>query len=319
MQVDDARGRLVYPRSLMDHPRPTFELLRPSRSGAAGERGAASIPPPTIFGLTDRGNVRDNNEDQFLVAQLERAVVLEQTGFQGFEAGEPRRIVDEPSARLVMVADGMGGHEAGEVASSVVVDAMAHYAFAMMPWLGGSAETASTAEDLKKAVEHAQRRISQVAARKGLNPDLGTTLTMAYVVWPSLYLVHVGDSRAYLHRGGELFRLTRDHNLAGEMVRSRVLTEAQARVSRFTSVLTNAVAGSTEAVDVELHELALEPGDRLLLCTDGLYGEIEDKDIAARLDNVTGPHLVEPCARALVAAAKRAGGRDNVTAVLALF
>jgi protein phosphatase len=197
---------------------------------------------------------------------------------------------------------------------------MAHYAFSMMPWLGeGPGRTDTTANDLKKAVEHAQRRISQVAARKGLSPDLGTTLTMAYVVWPALYLVHVGDSRAYLHRSGELFRLTRDHNLAEEMVRRRVLTEAQARASRFTSVLTNAVAGSAEEVDVELHELALEPGDRLLLCTDGLYGEMEDREIAARLDNVTAHDLVEPCVRGMIAAVKRAGARDNATAVLALF
>ncbi len=305
----------------MDRPKPTFELLRPVIPTGAGRR-SAEIPQPAIFGLTDRGSVRENNEDQFLVAQLERAVVIEQTGFQGFDAGHPKRITDEPPARLLMVADGMGGHEAGEVASSVVVDAMAHYAFSMMPWLGdgdGDAELDTTADDLRKAVEHAQQRISQVAARKGLSQDLGTTLTMAYVVWPTLYLVHVGDSRAYLHRSGELFRLTRDHNLAEEMVRRRVLTEAQARVSRYSSVLTNAVAGSAEEIEVELHRLALEPGDRLLLCTDGLYGEMEDREIAVRLDNVTGPHLVEPCVRALVAAAKRAGGRDNLTAVLALF
>jgi protein phosphatase len=300
-------------------PKPTFELLRPALPKAKA-RSDGAIPTPTIFGLTDRGVVRDHNEDQFLVAQLERSVVLEQTGFEGFEAGRPKRIVDEPSARLVMVADGMGGHAAGEVASSVVVDAMAHYAFSMMPWLGDAMGTVdTTADDLQKAVAHAQRRVSQVAARKGLSPDLGTTLTMAYVVWPALYVVHVGDSRAYLHRSGELFRLTRDHNLAEEMVRRKVLTEAQARASHFTSILTNAVAGSAEEVDVELHHLELEPGDRLLLCTDGLYGEISDREIAVRLDTLTGSHLVEPCVRALVAAAKRAGGRDNVTAVLGLF
>ncbi|MBC7173266.1 MAG: serine/threonine-protein phosphatase, partial [Polyangiaceae bacterium] len=177
----------------------------------------------------------------------------------------------------------------------------------------------TTEEDLRKAVEHARQRVSQVAARKGLSPDLGTTLTMAYVAWPALHLVHVGDSRAYLYRSGELFLLTRDHNLAEEMVRRKVLTEAQARASHFTRLLTNAVAGSGAAAEAELHKLTLEPRDLLLLCTDGLYSEVEDAEIASRLGDVTSPDLVEPCVRSLVLAANRAGGRDNVTAVLARF
>ncbi len=301
----------------MDRGRPTFELLRPS---AAELRASSRHPEPAVFGLTDSGNERPTNEDQFLVAKLERAVVLEQSGFDGISPERPTRITDERPARLLMVADGMGGHESGEVASSVVVDAMAHYAFSMMPWLDATAGRGeATGDDLKSAVEHARQRISQVAERKHLSPDLGTTLTMAYVAWPTLHLVHVGDSRAYLHRGGELFRLTRDHNLAEEMVRRKVLTEEQARASQFTRLLTNAVAGSNASIEVELHQLTLERGDLLLLCTDGLYSEVEDDDIAVRLENVTTARLVEPCVRALIAAAKDAGARDNVTAILARF
>ncbi len=307
----------MYPRSLMDRWKPTFELLRPS---AAELRGESTVPVPAAFGVTDRGGVRPNNEDQFLVAKLERAVVLEQSGFAGIDAARPIRIADEHAAHLLMVADGMGGHNAGEVASSVVVDAMASYAFSMMPWLGGASGIGhATSDDLKNAVEHARQRIAQVAERKGLNPDLGSTLTMAYVAWPTLHVVHVGDSRAYLYRGGELFRLTRDHNLAEEMVRRKVLSEEQARASHFTRLLTNAVAGTQASIEVELHQLPLHRGDLLLLCTDGLYTEIEDREIASRLGNVTSARAVEPCVHALVKAAKRAGGRDNVTVVLARF
>ncbi len=272
----------------------------------------------TVHGRTDTGCVRSNNEDQFLVAELERAMVLQQSGFP-IEDG--RRLVDHPRAKLIVVADGMGGHSSGEVASTVAVDAMTHYAFSMLPWLGSAATESeeALAQGLELAVQHAQARIRLVAMRKGLDTSLGTTLTMAYIKWPSMYLVHVGDSRAYLFRAGELFRLTRDHNLAEEMIRRGVLTEDEARDSRFASILTNAVGGTTDDVNAELFHFELLEGDLLLLCTDGLYGEVTDADIAKRLSHVRSPAFVEPCVDALIKAAKAAGGRDNVTAVLALF
>ncbi|MBC7173269.1 MAG: hypothetical protein H5U40_12600, partial [Polyangiaceae bacterium] len=135
----------------MNPGKPTFELLRPS----SAELRRSSAPPDTaVFGLTHPGSVRANNEDQFLVAKLERSVILEQSGFEEIDREAPTRVVDEPAARLLMVADGMGGHNAGEVASSVVVDSMANYAFSMMPWLGGAAALdETTEEDLRKAVE----------------------------------------------------------------------------------------------------------------------------------------------------------------------
>jgi protein phosphatase len=238
----------------------------------------------------------------------------------GFPITPGERLLDAP-AWLLMVADGMGGHDAGELASSVVVDAMTHYAFTLMPWLGAGSQSdaATVAAGLRDAATAAQQHMREVATRKGFSPDLGTTLTMAYVRWPECLVAHVGDSRGYLMRDGEMFRLTKDHNLAESMVQRGVLTPAEARRSRFSSVLTNALGGGSDDLHVDLHHFDLQAGDRLLLCTDGLYGELSDAQIGAALTQCVSPDLTEMCVESLIHRAKRAGGQDNVTAIMAAF
>lgn len=269
-----------------------------------------------VYGSTDVGRVRESNQDQFLIASLERSLLIEGSSLPA-QAGT--RLVDTPQGRIMVVADGIGGHGGGEVASAVTIDAMAHYCFATMPWVQRRSECTSEelADGLREAVQTAQARVHRVARRKGLNDDLGTTLTMAYVAWPDLLLVHVGDSRAYLFREAKLYRLTVDHTLAQKMVEGRVLTEEQAASSRFSHVLVNAVGGGTDALDVELRHLELKADDQLLLCTDGLYDMVDDAHIAAALaaENRTVAQVVV----GLIDAANAAGGRDNVTAVLARF
>jgi len=298
-------------------PKKTLEFLRrpgDSARAAGDDIGRAA----TVFGCSDVGAVRESNQDQFVIATLERTIAIEQCGL---ESNDGAKYTDVPAGRLLMVADGMGGQTHGEVASAVVVDAMLSYAFSMMPWLrlqDGAGER-KLAEGLTRAVLRSRERMREVAERKGYVGDMGSTLTLAYVHWPTLYLVHVGDSRAYLFRGTKMHRLTRDHNLAEEMVRQNVLTEEEARESRFASVLTNSVSTSADEIRVELHQAELQIGDRLMLCTDGLYGEIGDSQISGRLMHVVQPDLVAPCVQSLVKLAKDAGGRDNITAVLALF
>ncbi len=272
---------------------------------------------PTVHGLSDTGCVRPNNQDQFLVARLERSVVLEESGFP---VKDGTRLC-QTSPHMFMVADGMGGHEGGDVASAVTIDAMAHYAFTTMPWLDADDEQAAQdlVDGLAAAVAQAQERMLRIAARKHIDQRLGSTLTMAYAVWPRLFLFHVGDSRAYLYREGEMTRLTRDHNLAEEMVERQVMTPEEARGSRFSSMLTNALGGGTGSVHVELHRVDLRAHDLVLLCSDGLHGEVSDADIAKKLAFVTSADSVLPCVQSLIDAARRAGGRDNITAVLARF
>lgn len=298
----------------------TLKLL----SLAEGEEsvsGLAAYPNPGVVaevaGLTDRGRVRQNNQDQFLMAGLERALYVEGSSLPT-EPGT--RLTDRPQGRIFIVADGIGGHGGGEVASAVATDAMAHYAFAAMPWMLSTADGApqELIDGLREALRGAQARMRRVAQRKGLNQDLGTTLTMAYVAWPDLYLVHVGDSRAYLLRESHLHRLTRDHTLAQRLVDGKAMTEEEAKHSRFSHVLVNAVGGESDELEVELHHLSLAVGDQLLLCSDGLYDMLDDPEIAAQLQKGADNAVAEVVAE-LVDAANRAGGRDNVTVIVARF
>ncbi len=295
----------------------TFEMMRPEQ--ASSPPAKRPDPPGVVYGCTDAGVVRINNEDQFLVATLEKSVLLEQSGFP---LKDGTRLSESPKSRLFMVADGMGGHEGGDIASAVAVDAIAHYVFTAMPWVSPVAATAdrdAVIDGLRAAVRRAQDRMLEVAARKNIDSRLGSTLTLAYVAWPSLLLFHVGDSRAYLFRDGELNQLTRDHNLAEQMVQGHVMTEQEARESHFTSVLTNALGGGSADLHVELHTLQLKPEDTIVLCTDGLHGEVSDEQIAACLTRNKSKSAVQAAAHELVEQAKSNGGRDNVTVVVAAF
>lgn len=269
-----------------------------------------------VAGKTDRGQVRADNQDHFLVASLERSLLVENSSLPA-EAGT--RLTDTPQGRLFIVADGIGGHGGGEVASAVAVDAMAHYAFETMPWVLNREDCSidELGEGLRQAMQKAQARIRRVARRKNLNPDLGTTLTMGYVAWPELFLVHVGDSRAYLFREGGLHRLTRDHTLAQQLVDGNAMSEEEAKTSRLAHVLVNAMGGHSDDLNVELHRMELQLEDQLLFCSDGLYDLVADAEISAQMARTDAP--VADIVERLVAAANAAGGRDNVTVVMARF
>jgi protein phosphatase len=143
---------------------------------------------------------------------------------------------------------------------------------------------------------------------------MGTTLTLAYVVGSMLYIAHVGDSRLYVLRDGRLRQVTRDHTLVAEMVAKGVIDEATAAHHNLRNVITNTVGGNDRGVQVELRRVELHPGDVLLLCSDGLTEMVDDDDIAKLLQDHPEP---EAATQALVEAANEAGGRDNVTAVVA--
>ncbi|HJK97329.1 MAG TPA: protein phosphatase 2C domain-containing protein [Polyangiaceae bacterium LLY-WYZ-14_1] len=278
--------------------------------------GHLRAPVPDYFGITDAGLVRPDNQDQFLIANLESAMSVQ---LSSFAEDRGTRITAEPPALLLMVADGIGGHRGGEVASQVVVDGLAHHAFTTMPWLlnAESYDQKSLVEGLQRAINEAQERIRAVARRKGLDARAGTTLTMAYVAWPRTFILHAGDSRAYLYRDGTLTRLTKDHTMAQELVERELMTEEAAAKSRFSHVLMNAVGGGDDPVKGEFHDLVLERGDRLLLCSDGLSGPVSDDAIAEVLGDPD--RTAEEIGHELVKRSKDGGGDDNVTVVLALY
>ncbi len=256
------------------------------------------------YGETDRGKVRESNEDQFLVAQTDRVVRIEGSSFPlGRDTAWP--VARE--AKILMVADGIGGHAHGEVASAVAVDAMLDAVTSMQA--RATQEPQAAFED---GVRRAQEQILAVALRKGLQLRPGTTLTMAYVDWPTMYVVHAGDSRCYLFRHGEMRQLTEDHTMAAGLVAAGLSPE-HANVTRSKNILVNAVGGGTEDLQVDFSQHQLQRGDRVLLCTDGVHDTLRDGQIQAIVD---GAADFRQATSDLVSASLTAGGTDNVTAVI---
>jgi protein phosphatase len=264
-------------------------------------------------GATDAGLVRPSNEDQFLIARLTKALRIQQTSL-------PRSRIQysHESGYLFVVADGMGGHQAGEQASALAVNAIEGFVLNTLKWflhLKGS-EGQTVLQEFHAALQQADARIFEEARRHPELWGMGTTLTMAYNLNRDLFVAHVGDSRCYLCRGGELHQLTHDHTLVQELVERGHLQPEEAAEHRLRHVITN-VLGSTEpGVRPEVHKVQLEAGDVMLLCSDGLTEMLPDEEIAATLR--ADPDVRQACQR-LIAQAKDKGGRDNVTVVLARF
>jgi serine/threonine protein phosphatase PrpC len=266
-------------------------------------RAPATQPFLDLAGRTDIGRVRQRNEDQFVIAHLGRWLhVVASSAF------DTRREMTTLQGTLLVVADGMGGQGAGDVASAVALDSFLQHSLLEMPWLAAGTPDgdALLRSDVSTFVVDCQARLSEVAQRDNLPRRLGTTLTAAYLQGSRLIVAHVGDSRAYLLRKGALMRLTRDHTLSEALGSSN---------EAFTHVLVNAIGGSTEPPRAELSARDLQSGDRVLLCTDGLYGPVDDARIAELLGSAA---TAEAAASALVDEALARGGPDNVTVAVAV-
>jgi protein phosphatase len=225
--------------------------------------------------------------------------------FEKSDTGRQRRANEDSffvRAPLFVVADGMGGAQAGEVASRLAAEAFA----------GGLPDDGTSEQRLEARVREANQRIHEVSQEDRTLNGMGTTITAAHLDGDELALAHVGDSRAYLLRDGELTRLTRDHTLVEELVRRGELTEQEAAEHPQRSIITRAL-GPEADVEIDLRTHRVQAGDVLLLCSDGLTGMIGEDEVAAILRSAAG---LAPAGRALVAAANDAGGRDNITVVL---
>lgn len=209
--------------------------------------------------------------------------------------------LDLPRGGLYAVADGMGGHAAGELAANLALDTLTQQ------YLDGRGPPP---ERLAEAVQAANLAVLRHAV--GESVGMGTTLIVALVDRGAAIVAHVGDSRAYLLRGGQLQRLTDDHSWVAEQVRLGLLSEEEARTHQWKSVVNNALGGE-ERVRLELFGVPLKAGDRLLLCSDGLSGVVTEPELQGLLARPESPDGV---ARLLVDAANDAGGPDNITAVI---
>jgi PPM family protein phosphatase len=265
------------------------------------------------FGLTDTGRVRPSNEDQFLVAELTKAMRVQY-------ASQPQAKTQYADERghLFIVADGMGGHQAGEQASALAVQSIEAFTLNTLKWffrLKGDEEQ-DILKEFQAALQQADASVCREAAQHPELAGMGTTVTMAYSFGSRLFLVHVGDSRCYLFRGMQLHRLTHDHTLVEDMVQRGLLKPEEVAHHRLRHVITNVVGGPNPGVHVECHRIELEPDDTLLLCSDGLTEMVPDDRIAAVLQVDHEPRTA--CER-LVAEANELGGKDNISVVMARF
>lgn len=232
-------------------------------------------------GLTDKGLIRPHNEDALLV---------------------------EPPNGVFAVADGMGGHAAGEVASNLAIEAIGE----SLRERGRELEL-SVPELLLQAVEEANQRIAKRMEERPECRGMGTTVVVAVVNGAQFWVAHVGDSRAYLLREGNLRQITTDHSFVNELVRLGMLSREQAARDPRRNVVTRALGSGTVVVP-DIQQELLQAGDLVLLCSDGLNTMLGDKRIS---DLLAAPSetLEEICER-LVAAANEAGGEDNITVVV---
>jgi len=265
-------------------------------------------------GATNVGRIRENNQDQFLVAQLRKSMLV---GSSSLPIDDSRSFLGNGEGQLMVVADGMGGHAAGEKASSMAIQLLTDQLLNRVRWfftLNDFAEY-EFVESLKSMLRETHHRIQEEGRRTASMAGMGTTLTMAYLVWPKLYVLHAGDSRCYLIRNQVVQRLTTDHTLARRMIESGGMKAEDEARSRWSNVLWNVLGGRSGAdLVAEVRSATLQEGDEILLCSDGLHRHIDDKKIIEVLrDSATTSIACE----AFIKIANDAGGDDNVTVIVA--
>ena len=244
--------------------------------------------------LSDVGRKRKGNEDSYFV---------------------------NPEQNLFVVADGMGGHAAGEVASKVAVESINEFVCMTggdeeITWPFGLDESMSyDGNRLKTSVRYANNKVLAATKESAEYEGMATTVVAVLIDGVTANLAHVGDSRIYLYRGDQLTQLTSDHSWVNEQLQGGMLTAEQARSHPLRNVVTRALGGKPD-LDVEMQVHEALPGDVLLLCSDGLTTMVPDPEIARLISENGG---VESAAKALVDEANRKGGEDNITVILLQF
>jgi protein phosphatase len=277
-------------------------------------RSVPAAPVIEASGATDIGRVRARNEDAYLIATLQRSIIVQDATLEANHGW----FTGEPAGTLLVVADGMGGMGGGDIASRVAVQTITEYSLNVMPWVNGQGAPPSSRgavpsipglrNELAAALVEGDSTVRISGERVG-EPHMGTTLTLAFVLWPVVYVAHVGDSRCYLLRSGTLSCLTTDHTLAQQLSELGV----EPIHSSWHHLLWNSLGGS-DAPTPQTTKVTLDPSDTLLLCSDGLTKHVSDAEIATVLASGQTPATL--CSD-LIARANERGGSDNVTVVVA--
>jgi serine/threonine protein phosphatase PrpC len=274
--------------------------------------GSNASPSPSgdvvvhVFGRTDVGRMREHNEDAFVVADLTRGNATLQPEVRSHAVGE--------RGSLFMVADGMGGAAAGEIASAMAIEAVLREVSDTL----GAAETMTEdtfATAIKRATATANAEIHAFALEHPEFRGMGTTATVAGVLGDTVYLAQVGDSRAYLVRGGVAQQITKDQSLMQKLVEAGELTPEEAEQSERRNIILQAL-GPEPNIKVDLTAQQLRRGDTLVLCSDGLSGQVRTDEIATVVSEEKD--LMAACKR-LIDRANENGGPDNITVIAARF
>ena len=263
-----------------------------------------------FFGQTDVGRARKENQDHFLFSTLHKTMRVGGTSLPNPE------LLEMPSQRLAsfgMVADGVGGHAGGEQASRAALEAIAEYlAHATQCFYAADPnDQEHFLAALNEVAEQSRQAVIGRAKASGDGRGMATTLTAVMVTWPNLYLLQVGDSRCYRFRRGELAQLSRDQTMAQDLVDMGVLPAERAASTQFANVLSSSIGG--QSYQPAVSTTVIEPGDVIMLCTDGLTKHVSREQIAERLGHLTSS---EQACRDLVADALAGGGSDTVTVVV---
>lgn len=286
-------------------PPPTAPPVLATSNAAGTESGTGNDIRVELFARTDVGQIREHNEDNFLVADLTRRS-------RGLLEANRATVLGEQGA-VFAVCDGMGGAAAGEIASQLAVDII--YERLVDDLTEGPVDRDDLARRLVRAVEAAGLRIFHEAKADRSRRGMGTTVTAAALVDDVLFFAQVGDSRGYILRGDRLVQVTRDQSLVNQLIEAGQLTEEEAESFEHNNIILQAL-GTSDTVQVDLTFAELRRGDTLLLCSDGLSGMIRFEDIREILR--AGGEPLEVC-KILTERANDAGGHDNITVIVVRF
>ncbi|MBK9484459.1 MAG: Stp1/IreP family PP2C-type Ser/Thr phosphatase [Chitinophagaceae bacterium] len=253
------------------------------------EHSSNSLVPGNIKAVvvSDLGNIRTNNEDMGLFFKVADEGLLREKGY------------------MLIVADGMGGHQAGEVASRMATDIISHEYFKQ----NGAVE-----KNLAKVLALANKTIFEKASSSDTHKGMGTTCTVLVVIDKAVYYAHVGDSRAYIQKDNSITQITSDHTYVQELVNSGDITAEEAATHPKRNILTNAMGTKPDMrIDTGKCEYLLEENDRLLLCSDGLYDYLNSNEIK----EILIANDIKKAADIMIQQAKARGGHDNITVVIA--
>ena len=265
-----------------------------------------------VFGITDIGKIRSENQDQFLICALRKHVDVWGTSLTD-EERLARLTSGDRMGFLALVADGVGGSAGGKEASQTAVESVLDYVTHSMQcfYTSDPRHEDDFLKSLHEAVMLSHEIVQQKAGSDTAGERMATTLTMYMGVWPRAYVVQVGDSRCYQLRDGNLQRVTKDQTLVQQLVDDGVVNQSQADRSRWRHILSSAIGGST-ATPVTT-KIDLQWGDVLLLCTDGLTRHVSEEEIEDRLNRMESAERV---VYDLVSLALKRGGSDNITVVV---